>query len=38
MIEEMYKEEFGDDSVDPALDSNSISNERITDDVDEPSV
>ncbi|KAL8127158.1 BEL1-like homeodomain protein 11 [Apium graveolens] len=38
MIEEMYKEEFGDDSVNPVGDSNSISNDRITDDADEPSI
>lgn len=38
MIEEMYKEEFGDDSVNPVQDSNSISNDRVTDDVDEPSI
>lgn len=38
MIEEMYKEEFGDDSVNPVVDSNSISNDRLTDEVDEPSI
>ncbi|WOH04299.1 hypothetical protein DCAR_0623708 [Daucus carota subsp. sativus] len=37
MIEEMYKEEFADDSINPAQESNSTSNERITFDAEESS-
>lgn len=38
MIEEMYKEEFEDDPINPVQESKSISNERITDDVEESSI
>ncbi|KAL8098484.1 BEL1-like homeodomain protein 11 [Apium graveolens] len=38
MIEEMYKEEFEDDPINPVQENNSSSNEKGTDDVEESSI